>query len=469
MRRIHFVLFAIMMLSGCAGPRALRRCYSAYDSGKHLAMWDTGRAAWRLECRESVRSEREDPVEDAELGRQVKFWFRCAEHFAGAVKKRTVTLQETRAHCMDGRPGAAKLSEKTGISLLPRPAKISVGRDRGENIFEKANAEAGTVLPGDWSRLDAPFDRYVLLISSYAEPADARAALETLRLYPSTLTAVYQATPYGSIKPLKKEGYAVEVSVGYAEDTKSGKIYPFKDYGEGAPLAATRPEHPDRVELDIHGTGKIHPLGPFAHRYPDESVRMVFSDIQATSVFLHELHHLRRWSESIALNRFSDERDAFAVEFRFLTRYQQKTGRLHLPLLPARKSMLFEWQKDPNQAEAFFIEFYAEGGHLAKKGDLTIENEILEQKFPQIKKMLEEEAVIAGRDARLQRDWRRMQEEDFFAYWEDFVAKQRARIRGAGGSRKKRKEELSDLDDLDSQVHENPWAQIPTWDRDAPR
>jgi hypothetical protein len=95
-----------------------------------------------------------------------------------------------------------------------------------------------------------------------------------------------------------------------------------------------------------------------------------YSDEAVAGTLIHELQHVRRACEGGGANRFTDERDAWDMQYRFYTRVQQTHGGA-VRLDSVRAQRLSDWQLDPDGFYAGIVKSYAAMGYILP-GEVTV-------------------------------------------------------------------------------------------------
>lgn len=238
-----------LALSGCRTARRKSRCESWYEKA-HWRTWDARREAWTRECGEIAKGRDPFDLQDVLIHFQAGFMSRCDDHFSPAVKTGKLSMKDIGFKCVRGRPGADALESLTGLPPLPRPKPPAPPQEEPlPNAFLDANRKAGTVSPADWPKLDPPFDRFAVLISSYAEPADARDALVTMVRHTSKLRIGHELPEYGWAER-GEGGSVVSISLGEATDSAGDRHRLTVPVSSAGPLAVRHPTHPRRERIN---------------------------------------------------------------------------------------------------------------------------------------------------------------------------------------------------------------------------
>jgi hypothetical protein len=164
--------------------------------------------------------------------------------------------------------------------------------------------------------------------------------------------------------------------------------------------------------------------GMRAYDYADGRRLLLYPAEATAGTMLHELQHIRRACEGGGANRFTDERDAWDMQYRFYTRWQQsRAGRIDLDKTRAERMKV--WQLDPARHHRNIIDIYTALGYI-RAGRVTVEEQLRAYEgAPPYDARVNEEREKLGRDRTLseaaqaaQAAWRTRQEEALLRYLE---------------------------------------------------
>ena len=248
---------------------------------------------------------------------------------------------------------------------------------------------------------DARVRGYLELAGKFADQADMAFTLETIRKCAPEMAINNNDTGnFGSSNCPGAGGKdcSVALTEGYA--LSAG--------GDRLPL-------PDRKPEGGRDLGMLD--GTRVYAYADGSREIAYSAESIAGSLLHELAHVRRACEGGGANRFTDERDAWDMQYRFYTRYQQKHGGL-IALDKVKAQRLKDWQLNPEKFYADLVLNYKNLGYITE-GRVTVEEQLrglenyppLDSRVKYEKALLKADKVLSEKALAAQSAWRKRQEE----------------------------------------------------------
>ncbi|MCX5787784.1 MAG: hypothetical protein NTX64_04640, partial [Elusimicrobia bacterium] len=431
--------------------------------------------------------------------------------FARAARQDSVQRQRL-AGCREGssESGVAQASARpaTAAQAASQPAVVAPAKTAQAKAGDQAAAKAADAydLAAINKEIDAlPYDASVKsdlkLMAKYGDPADVRQTLATLKTYkpkiefsPSDLWSCgggscgwSYAQTFGhqkiQVNPgyvLSKDGWQFPIS-----SVKYKEVAAAEHYSSTAPLAVTDPNNKKRKDL-----GMVD--GTHEYLYPDGSKLVMYSDASVAGTMMHEINHVKRDGEGGGTNGYSNELDAHDIQYRFYTRYEEKSsGKISLDLW--KSSMLDEWQVDPKRFSDDLIDRYIANGEIKSTGETTIEQQkaAAQKRLDAAQKIaadpkaskkdrdaalqtvqaekrelagLAKDATLHVTEEQYQEQWRADVESSFRAWVASDAAKQRQQVQSAKMTKAARAKALADLQQRSQDELSIPWEYIPCWD-----